>query len=255
MGLLDGKKIVITGVLTDASLAFGVAQLAQREGAQIVLTGAGRALSLTQRTARRLDTPVDVYEFDVTVPEHVETVREQVRTSLGKVDGVLHSIGFAPEACLGDDFLAAQWNDVAVAMQISAYSMKTLIDAFLPLMERGSTIVGLDFDNTVAWPAYNWMGVAKAALESTSRYLAKELGPRGIRSNLVAAGPIKTMAAKSIPGFKKFEDVWDDRAPLGWDVTDFTPVARTVVAMLSDWFPATTGEVIHVDGGYHAMGA
>jgi enoyl-[acyl-carrier protein] reductase I len=255
MGLLDGKKIVITGVLTDASLAFGVAQLAQREGAQIVLTGAGRALSLTQRTARRLDTPVDVYEFDVTVAEHVETVREQVRASLGRVDGVLHSIGFAPEACLGDDFLAAQWSDVAVAMQISAYSMKTLIDAFLPLMERGSTIVGLDFDNTVAWPAYNWMGVAKAALESTSRYLAKELGPRGIRSNLVAAGPIKTMAAKSIPGFKKFEDVWDDRAPLGWDVTDFTPVARTVVAMLSDWFPATTGEVIHVDGGSHAMGA
>ena len=255
MGLLDGKKIVITGVLTDASLAFGVAQLAQREGAQIVLTGAGRALSLTQRTARRLDTPVDVYEFDVTIAEHVETVREQVRASLGRVDGVLHSIGFAPEACLGDDFLAAQWSDVAVAMQISAYSMKTLIDAFLPLMERGSTIVGLDFDNTVAWPAYNWMGVAKAALESTSRYLAKELGPRGIRSNLVAAGPIKTMAAKSIPGFKKFEDVWDDRAPLGWDVTDFTPVARTVVAMLSDWFPATTGEVIHVDGGYHAMGA
>jgi meromycolic acid enoyl-[acyl-carrier-protein] reductase len=255
MGLLDGKKIVITGVLTDASLAFGVAQLAQREGAQIVLTGAGRALSLTQRTARRLDTPVDVFEFDVTVAEHVETVREQVRASLGRVDGVLHSIGFAPEACLGDDFLAAQWSDVAVAMQISAYSMKTLIDAFLPLMERGSTIVGLDFDNTVAWPAYNWMGVAKAALESTSRYLAKELGPRGIRSNLVAAGPIKTMAAKSIPGFKKFEDVWDERAPLGWDVTDFTPVARTVVAMLSDWFPATTGEVIHVDGGYHAMGA
>ena len=255
MGLLDGKKIVITGVLTDASLAFGVAQLAQREGAQIVLTGAGLALSLTQRTARRLDTPVDVFEFDVTVAEHVETVREQVRASLGRVDGVLHSIGFAPEACLGDDFLAAQWSDVAVAMQISAYSMKTLIDAFLPLMERGSTIVGLDFDNTVAWPAYNWMGVAKAALESTSRYLAKELGPRGIRSNLVAAGPIKTMAAKSIPGFKKFEDVWDERAPLGWDVTDFTPVARTVVAMLSDWFPATTGEVIHVDGGYHAMGA
>ena len=255
MGLLDGKKIVITGVLTDASLAFGVAQLAQREGAQIVLTGAGRALSLTQRTARRLDTPVDVYEFDVTVAEHVETVREQVRASLGRVDGVLHSIGFAPEACLGDDFLAAQWSDVAVAMQISAYSMKTLIDAFLPLMERGSTIVGLDFDNTVAWPAYNWMCVAKAALESTSRYLAKELGPRGIRSNLVAAGPIKTMAAKSIPGFKKFEDVWDDRAPLGWDVTNGEPVARAVVALLSDWFPATTGSMIHVDGGYHATGA
>ena len=255
MGLLDGKKLVVTGVLTDASLAFRVAQLAQREGATIVLTGAGRALSLTQRTARRLDTPADVFEFDVTVAEHVESAREQVRASLGTVDGVLHSIGFAPEVCLGDDFLAAQWGDVAVAMQISAYSLKTLVDAFLPLMGPGSSIVGLDFDNTVAWPAYNWMGVAKAALESTSRYLAKELGPRVIRCNLVAAGPIKTMAAKSIPGFKQFEDVWDDRAPLGWDVTDSTPVAKTVLALMSDWFPATTGEVIHVDGGYHAMGA
>ena len=255
MGLLDGKKIVVTGVLTDASLAFKVAQLAQREGADIVLTGAGRALSLTQRTARRLDTPCDVFEFDVTVKEHVESVREQVRASLGRVDGVLHSIGFAPEVCLGDDFLAAQWDDVAVAMQVSAYSLKTLVDAFLPLMECGSSVVGLDFDNTVAWPAYNWMGVAKAALEATSRYLAKELGPRGIRCNLVAAGPIRTMAAKSIPGFSLFEDVWDQRAPLGWDINDSTPVAKTVIALLSDWFPATTGELIHVDGGYHAMGA
>ena len=255
MGLLDGKKIVVTGVLTDASLAFGVARLAQREGAQVVLTGAGRALSLTQRTAKRLDTPVDVFEFDVTVDEHVESVREQVAASLGSVDGVLHSIGFAPAVCLGDDFLAAQWSDVAVAMQISAYSLKTMVDAFLPLMNKGASIVGLDFDNTVAWPAYNWMGVAKSALESTSRYLAKELGPRGIRCNLVAAGPIRTMAAKSIPGFKKFEDVWDERAPLGWDINDSEPVARTVLALMSDWFPATTGEMIHVDGGYHAMGA
>lgn len=255
MGILDGKRLVITGVLTDASLAFGVAQMAQREGATVVLTGAGRALSLTQRTARRLDTPADVFEFDVTVDEHVTSVREQVASSMGAVDGVLHSIGFAPEVCLGDDFLAAQWSDVAVAMQISAYSLKTMADAFLPLMDKGASIVGLDFDNTVAWPAYNWMGVAKSALESTSRYLAKELGPRGIRCNLVAAGPIRTMAAKSIPGFKKFEDVWDDRAPLGWDVNDSDAVARACVALMSDWFPATTGEVIHVDGGYHAVGA
>jgi enoyl-[acyl-carrier protein] reductase I len=255
MGLLDGKKLVITGVLTDASIAFSVAQLAQREGAEIVLTGAGRALSLTQRVARRLDTEPQVFEFDVTVPEHIETVREQVKGALGHVDGVLHSIGFAPEVCLGDDFLAAQWSDVSVAMQISAYSLKTLIDAFLPLMGKGSTLIGLDFDNTVAWPAYNWMGVAKAALESTNRYLAKDLGPRGIRCNLVAAGPIRTMAAKSIPGFKLFEETWDDRAPLGWDINDAVPVAKTVVALMSDYFPATTGEVIHVDGGYHAMGA
>ena len=255
MGILDGKRLVITGVLTDASLAFGVAQMAQREGATVVLTGAGRALSLTQRTARRLDTPADVFEFDVTIDEHVTSVREQVAASLGSVDGVLHSIGFAPEVCLGDDFLAAQWSDVSVAMQISAYSFKTMADAFLPLMGRGASIIGLDFDNTVAWPAYNWMGVAKSALESTSRYLAKELGPRGIRCNLIAAGPIRTMAAKSIPGFKKFEDVWDDRAPLGWDVNDSDAVARACVALMSDWFPATTGEIIHVDGGYHAIGA
>jgi enoyl-[acyl-carrier protein] reductase I len=239
----------------ESSLAFRVAQLAQREGATVVLTGAGRGLSLTQRTARKLDSAVEVFEFDVTVAEHVESAREQVRGSLGTVDGVVHSIGFAPEICLGDDFMAPQWSDVSIAMQISAYSLKTLAESFLPLMPAGSAIVGMDFDNTVAWPAYNWMGVAKSALESTSRYLAKELGPRGIRCNLVAAGPIRTMAAKSIPGFKKFEDVWDDRAPLGWDVNNSEPVARTTIAMLSDWFPATTGEIIHVDGGYHAMGA
>jgi meromycolic acid enoyl-[acyl-carrier-protein] reductase len=255
MGLLDGKKIVITGVLTDASLAYGVAQLARAEGADIVLTGAGRALSLTQRTARKLGDDIDVFELDVTVPEHGVAVRTALAEKWGHVDGVLHAIGFAPEVCLGDDFLAAQWDDVAIAMHISAYSLKALVDAFLPLMGHGGSFVGLDFDNRQAWPAYNWMGVAKSALQSVSRYLAKELGPRGIRSNLVAAGPIKTMAAKSIPGFSKFEDVWDERAPLGWDVTDSEPVARAVIALLSDWFPATTGEIIHVDGGYHAIGA
>ena len=255
MGLLDGKNIVITGVLTDASLAYGVAALAQQEGANIVLTGAGRALSLTQRTGRKLPTPVDVYELDVTNPEHLANVRTELAAKWGRIDGVLHSIGFAPEACLGDDFMAPQWDDVAVALHVSAYSLKALAEAFAPLMTNGGSIVGLDFDNTVAWPAYNWMGVAKSALESISRYLAKELGPQGIRCNLVAAGPVKTIAAKSIPGFKKFEDVWDDRAPLGWDVTDSSAVAKAVVALLSDWFPATTGEMIHVDGGYHAVGA
>ncbi len=254
MGLLDGKNIVITGVLTDASLAFGVAQLAQREGAEVVLTGAGRALSLTQRTARKLDQPVDVFELDVSIPEHLVAVRDALAQKWGRVDGVLHAIGFAPAVCLGDDFMAATWDDVSIAMNISAYSLKALADAFVPLMTNGGAFVGLDFDNTVAWPAYNWMGVAKSALESVSRYLAKELGPKGIRSNLVAAGPIKTIAAKSIPGFKTFEDVWDVRAPLGWDVSDSSAVAKAVVALLSDWFPATTGEIVHVDGGYHAMG-
>ena len=255
MGLLDGKKIVITGVLTDASLAFGVARLAREEGAEIVLTGAGRALKLTERTARKLGEGIDVFELDVTVPEHGVAVREALDAKWAHVDGVLHAIGFAPEACLGDDFLGATWDDVAIAMHVSAYSLKALADAFLPLMGPGGSFVGLDFDNRQAWPAYNWMGVAKSALQSVSRYLAKEVGPQGIRSNLVAAGPIKTMAAKSIPGFALFEDTWDVRAPLGWDVGDSEPVAKACIALLSDWFPATTGEIIHVDGGYHAMGA
>lgn len=255
MGILDGKKIVITGVLTDASLAFAAARMARAEGAEIVLTGAGRALSLTQRTARKLGEDVPVFELDVTVPAHGVAVREELASRWGRVDGVLHAIGFAPEVCLGDDFMAAQWDDVAVALHVSAYSLKALADAFVPLMGPGSAFVGLDFDNRQAWPAYNWMGVAKSALQSVSRYLAKELGPQGIRSNLVAAGPVKTMAAKSIPGFALFEDTWDTRAPLGWDVSDPEPVAKAVVALLSDLFPATTGEIIHVDGGYHAVGA
>jgi enoyl-[acyl-carrier protein] reductase I len=255
MGILDGKRLLITGVLTDASLAFGVARLAQEEGAEVVLTGAGRALRLTQRTARKLPTEPEVLELDVTVPEQVDAVRAALESRWGRVDGALHAIGFAPESCLGGGFTEAPWEDVAVALHISAYSLKTLADVVVPLMSEGGSIVGLDFDATQAWPAYDWMGVAKAALESTSRYLARELGPRGVRVNLVAAGPIRTMAAKSIPGFSAFEDVWDARAPLGWDVNDSAGVARSTVALLSDWFPQTTGEIIHVDGGYHAIGA
>ena len=254
MGLLDGKNIVITGVLTDASLAYGVAGLALDEGAQVVLTGAGRGLNLTRRTARKLPREVEVFELDVTQPGHLADVRTALSDLWGRVDGVLHAIGFAPEACLGDDFMAPTWDDVSVAMHISAYSFKALADAFAPLMTSGGSFVGLDFDNTVAWPAYNWMGVAKSALESVNRYLAVALGPKEIRCNLVAAGPVKTMAAKSIPGFRKFEDVWDGRSPLGWDVNDSSAVAKACVVLLSDWFPSTTGEVIHVDGGFHATG-
>ncbi|HIG24493.1 MAG TPA: enoyl-[acyl-carrier-protein] reductase FabI [Acidimicrobiia bacterium] len=254
MGILEGKKLLITGVLTDASLAFSIARLAQEEGAEIVLTGAGRALRLTQRTARKLPTEPEVLEFDVTSAEQAVALREHLEKKWGRVDGALHAIGFAPEVCLGDDFMAAQWADVAVAMEISAYSLKTVAEVVAPLMTDGGSIIGLDFDARVAWPAYNWMGVAKAALESASRYLARNLGPDNIRVNMVAAGPIRTMAAKSIPGFAAFEDAWSDRAPLGWDVNDPEPVARTCVALLSDWFPATTGEMIHVDGGFHAMG-
>ncbi len=255
MGVLDGKKIVITGVLTDASLAFGIAKLAQEEGAEIVLTGAGRGMRLTQRTAGKLPIEVDVYEFDVTNESHAQALHDVLAEKWGRVDGALHAIGYAPEACLGDDFMGATWDDVKVAVEISAYSLKLLAEAVAPLMTDGGSIVGLDFDGTRAFPAYNWMGVAKAALESTNRYLARELGPAGVRCNLISAGPIRTMAAKSIPGFKRFEDVWEERAPLGWDIEDSSAVALSTVALLSDWFPATTGSMVYVDGGYNAIGA
>jgi enoyl ACP reductase len=254
MGLLDGKRLLVTGVITDASIAFSIARLAQQEGATVVLTGFGR-MSLVERVARRLPQPPPVIELDVADAGHLDTLAERVREHVDGIDGVVHAIGFAPASCLGGGFLDAPWEDVATAVQVSAYSLKSLATAALPLFpESGGSIVGLDFDARVAWPAYDWMGVAKAALESTSRYLARELGPRHIRVNLIAAGPIRTMAAKSIPGFSMFEDAWDGRAPLGWDNTDAEPVARSTLALLSDWFPATTGELIHVDGGFHAMG-
>jgi enoyl ACP reductase len=256
MGILDGKRILVTGVLTDASLAYSAARLCQEQGAEVALTGAGRGLSLTQRTARKLPSPAQVLELDVTVADHAVKVRETLQQEWGQVDGALHAIGFAPAVCLGDDFMAAGWDDVSVAVEVSAYSLKTIADIVVPLMTGpdGGSIVGLDFDASVAWPAYNWMGVAKAAFESTARYLARALGPQKIRVNLVAAGPVKTMAAKSIPGFAAFEDAWAPRAPLGWDVRDPEPVAKAIVALLSDWFPATTGEIVHVDGGFHSTG-
>jgi enoyl-[acyl-carrier protein] reductase I len=255
MGLLEGKRIVVTGVLTDASIAFGVAKLALEEGAEVILTGAGRGLSLTERTARKLSPVPKVFELDVAEPSHLETVRAAVADEWDRVDGVLHAIGYAPPVCLGGTFMDATWEDVGVALNISAYSLKALADAFVPLMTDGGSIVGLDFDGRVAWPAYDWMGVAKAALESTSRYLSRELGPKRVRVNLVAAGPVRTMAAKSIPGFSAFEDVWAVRAPLGWDINDSRPVAKACVALLSDWFPMTTGSMVWVDGGFHAIGA
>ena len=257
MGLLDGKRILVTGVLTDDSLAFAAARIAQEQGAQIVLTGAGRGMGLTQRVARRLPSEPEVWEFDVTQATHVDDVRSKLAEKWGSVDGALHAIGFAPASCLGDAFMDAPWDDVAVALHISTYSLKVLAEVVVPLMPNGGSIVGLDFDNSrQAWPAYDWMGVAKAGLEATSRYLAKTLGPKQVRVNLVAAGPIRTVAAKSIPAFAQFEDVWDARAPLGWDVRgDYEAVGRACVALLSDWFPKTTGEIVHVDGGFHAVGA
>jgi enoyl-[acyl-carrier protein] reductase I len=253
-GLLAGKRLLVTGVITDASIAFTAAKLAQENGATVVLTGFGR-LSLVERIAKRLPEPAPVIELDVTDDEHLAALPDKVREHVDGLDGVLHSIAFGPQSVLGGEFLNARWDDVAKALQVSTYSYKALATACLPLMGPGGSIVGLTFDATKAWPVYDWMGVAKAGLESASRYLALHLGKQGIRSNLVSAGPLRTMAAKSIPGFEQFEDAWAARAPMGWDLTDKEPTARAICALLSDWFPATTGEVVHVDGGYHALGA
>jgi enoyl ACP reductase len=254
--LLDGKKLLITGVLTPASIAFDSARVAQEQGAEVVLTGFGRGMGLTEKTARRLPAAPDILELDINRPEHVEALAKQLEARWGRVDGALHAIAFAPEDALGGNFLNTPWESVSVAMQTSAFSLKALAAGLLPLMkEAGGSIVSLDFDASQAWPLYDWMGVSKAALESVTRYLARDLGPHGIRVNCVSAGPLKTIAAKGIPGFHTLADVWAERAPLGWDTGNPEPVARAVAFLLSEWSAGITGEIVHVDGGFHAMGA
>jgi len=256
MGILDGKRILVAGVTMDSSIGFAVARVAQEQGAQVVVSNFGRALGITRRIVKRLPQEVPVLELDVTDDEHLARLPDALGEHVDGLDGVVHSIAFGnPETLLGGRFLHGPWSDVAQAVQVSAYSLVSLSNACLPLMNRGGSVVGMTFDATVAWPAYDWMGVAKAGLESCSRYLARDLGPQGVRVNLVSAGPLKTLAAKAIPGFEDLESMWSDRAPLGWDEQDQEPTARAVVALLSDFFPATTGEIVHVDGGYHAMGA
>jgi enoyl-[acyl-carrier protein] reductase I len=255
-GLLEGKRIVVTGVLNQDSIAFGVGKLAQEQGAEIVLTSLGRALSMTRRTARRLSPEPDVLEVDLTDPSHLDALAADLGERWGRVDGVLHAVAFAPQRALGGNFLETGWDDVALTMHTSAYSLKALAVALLPLMqEHGGSVVALDFDARQAWPVYDWMGVAKAALESTARYLARDLGRHRIRVNLVSAGPLRSVAARGIPGFDVVEGAWAGRAPLGWDTRDTGPVAKACVALLSDWFPATTAEILHVDGGFHAVAA
>ena len=259
MGLLTNHRILVTGVLTDDSLAFGIAQRALDEGATIALSGAGRGTSLTRRTARKLGDVGDVIELDVTDPNQIAAAASEVERRFGRLDGLVHAIGFAPATCLGSGMFVAPYEDVATAMRISTYSLAALVGAFRPLLQAstatgGASVVALDFDGTRAYPMYDWMGVMKSGLESLGRYLAREVGPDRIRVNMLAAGPIRTMAAKSIPGFSHFEDTWGERAPLGWDVNDSSAVADTAVALLSPLMRGTTASVIHVDGGAHAMG-
>jgi enoyl-[acyl-carrier protein] reductase I len=251
--LLEGKRLLITGVLTEQSIAFTVARLAAEQGATVVLSGFGRGLSLTSRIAKRLPGQPPVIELDVTDEDDLALLPKKLLEHVDGIDGVLHAIGFAPPSALGNGVLETGWPDVAIALQVSTWSYPALARAALPVMSSGASYVGLGFDARQAWPAYDWMGVAKAGLESANRYLARDLGQHGVRVNLVSAGPLKTMAAKSIPGFAQFEEVWGERAPLGWDVRDPEPTARACVALLSDWFPATTGTIVYVDGGFSAV--
>jgi enoyl-[acyl-carrier protein] reductase I len=254
--LLEGKKLLVTGVLTRESIAYATARSLQEQGAEIVLTSFGRAMGLTEKSAKRLPAPVDVLELDANEPSQIEAVAGELESRWGRVDGFLHAIAFAPQDALGGNFLQTPWESVATAIQTSAYSLKAIAAGLLPLMkERGGSIVSLDFDARVAWPIYDWMGVAKASLESITRYLARDLGSHGIRVNTVSAGPLRTIAGKGIPGFQALADGWGDRAPLGWDPTDAAPVADTIAFLLSDLARGITGELVHVDGGYHAMGA
>ncbi|MEU5437920.1 enoyl-ACP reductase FabI [Streptomyces sp. NPDC020719] len=253
-GILDGKRILITGVLMESSIAFHAAKLAQEQGAEVILTAFPRP-TLTERIAKKLPKPAKVIELDVTNQEHLDRLAGLVKDELGSLDGVVHSIGFAPQDALGGNFLNTPFESVATAMHVSAFSLKSLTMACRPLMSSGAAVVGLTFDAQFAWPQYDWMGPAKAALEATSRYLARDLGKEGIRCNLVSAGPIGSMAAKSIPGFSDLADVWNTRSPLEWNMADPEPAGRAIVALLSDWFPKTTGEIVHVDGGVHMMGA
>jgi enoyl ACP reductase len=253
--MLAGKRIVITGVVTRGSIAYHVAERAQELGAEIVLTSFGRARRLTERAAARLPQPVDILALDVNRAEDFEALTATLSTRWGGVDGALHAIAYGPPDALGGNFLKTAPESAATAFMTSAFSFKSLAAALQPLMGDGGSLVGLDFDATVAWPVYDWMGVAKAALEATSRYLARDLGPDGIRANLVSAGPLATVAAGGIPGFEQLADVWEQQAPLGWDPADPAPVADAVCFLFSDFARAITGEMIHVDGGFHAMGA
>jgi enoyl ACP reductase len=254
VGILEDKKVLITGVLTEASIAFSAARLAQEQGATVVLSNFGRALSLCQRIAKRLPQEAAVVELDVTNTEHLSTLADRLREHVDGLDGVVHSIGFAPQEAMGEGFTEVAWEHAATAFHVSTWSYASLTQACRPLFHDKASVVGLTFDASVAWPVYGWMGPAKAALEATSRYLARELGPEGVRVNIVAAGPLRSMAMKSIPGSKQFEEAWEQRAPLGWDVNDTEPAGKAVVALLSDWLPATSGEILHVDGGFHAVG-
>lgn len=252
MGILEGKRILVTGVLTEASIAFAAAKIAQEQGAEVILSSFGRQMKITQVIAERLPVTPRVIELDATNEEDLAALPERLE---GNIDGIVHAIAFAPKDALGGVFLDTPWESVQAAIHVSAYSLKAITVAALPVLNPGAGVVGLTFDATISWPVYDWMGVAKAAFESTARYLAKYVGDKGIRVNLVSAGPLKTTAATSIPGFGTLEDMWGERAPLGWDQKDTTPAGKAIVALVSDWFPATTGEMIHVDGGFHSTGA
>ncbi len=255
--ILAGKRILITGVIDRHSIAYSIAEEAQRQGAEVVLTSFGRVRRMTERAAQGLPQTPDVLELDVTEPEHFSALAEALEQRWGGLDGAVHAIAFAPPDAISGDFLSTPLESAVSAFEVSAFSLKSLAQALVPLLadnESQGSIVGLDFDAQLAWPSYDWMGVSKAALESVGRYLARDLGPRGVRVNMIAAGPLRTIASTSVGNFKALIKEWLRGAPLGWDDGDAAPVAGAAAFLLSDLARGITGEILHVDGGFHAMG-
>lgn len=254
--MLAGKRLLITGVVNTDSIAFATAVAALDGGAEILLSSLGRDLDAARRAAAELPGEVPIVEADLTSTEDLEHLAAHIAGTWGHLDGALHAIAFAPQEALAGSFLDAGSQAAARAFDTSTFSYASLARVVAELAPpSGGSIVGLDFDAAGAWPVYNWMGVCKAGLEAVNRYVARDLGPRRIRSNLIAAGPIHTRAAGGIPDFQRLTDAWDSTSPLPWDAKDSSPVADTACFLLSDLSRMISGEILHVDGGYHAMAA
>ena len=254
-GLLAGKRILVTGVLTDRSLAYHAAAKMQELGAEVLLTSFGRAKRITERAAQMLPKATDVLELDVTKQSDYDALVEELGARWDSVDGLLHSVAFAPAQLFKDPFLHANLDDVEAAMRISSYSLQQLSATLLPLMVRsqsGASIVALTVEDRVRVHPYAWMSVAKSVLNSIARQLAVHLADHNVRVNLIAAGPVRTNAGSVIPEFSEMEDTYK-RAPLGWDTRDHTAIAGPAAFLMSDLSRNMTGDILKVDGGMHIL--
>lgn len=260
MGFLAGKRILITGLLSNRSIAYGIAKACQREGAALAFTYVGeRFKERIDAFAQEFDSTL-VFECDVSSDEQIQALASRLAQHWNTLDGLVHAIGFAPREAIAGDFLEGLSREgFRIAHDISAYSYPALCKALLPLMQNAvaqgsapSTLTLTYIGSECVVPNYNTMGLAKASLEASVRYLAESLGPRGIRANGVSAGPIKTLAASGIADFSKMLKFNEASAPLRRNVS-IEDVGNTAAFLLSDLSAGITGEVVHVDAGMHAV--